>query len=430
MTSAILRSLRRFGLDTAGNAALIFALAAVPLIGAAGFAIDYTQASGVRAQLQSIADAAALAGATRDSTLSATAATDYFNGAIGRLSLSPTPTPTVKADTSSDYVTVSTSYSMSGGISSIIGQKFPVAVTATAYRGDLVRRVSMDLNSVNMDASDTNRIYSFNLTSDGSYPDYDSTNKRPYLYDANGKKTTDGSGIPNPDDYQEVLTTSSTDRNGTTDSQYDSTVDALKNGTAIPFNTTDADGQVGMLFVNVQGNYTKGSGKSKTTSGTTSYFFSVTNPASGFSNPENVSSDPDGSNPAGSSSSISSYVSCSYTASSKTWTCTGSGLSKTSASKIASYASSHTNCGAAKTSSSSSTTCTGRRNNNCTTTTTYTANLSCTVKQDFPSCVSSTVTQYWDDNGGATDDNDYNDMSYSFSCPDDARNTSTVRLTN
>lgn len=55
--------LARFGRDTGGAAALMFTIAAVPLIMAAGLAIDYSRAATARTKLQASLDAGALAAA-------------------------------------------------------------------------------------------------------------------------------------------------------------------------------------------------------------------------------------------------------------------------------------------------------------------------------------------------------------------------------
>ena len=60
----ITRKLKRFGSDTRGNVALIFAVAIVPTIGVGAMAIDYTLAGRREAQLNAIADAAALSTVT------------------------------------------------------------------------------------------------------------------------------------------------------------------------------------------------------------------------------------------------------------------------------------------------------------------------------------------------------------------------------
>ncbi len=64
----------KFSADRRGNIAIIFALAAIPLMTAAGVAIDYARAATARGRLAAIADAAALA-ATTPTMMSQPAAT-------------------------------------------------------------------------------------------------------------------------------------------------------------------------------------------------------------------------------------------------------------------------------------------------------------------------------------------------------------------
>ena len=52
--------MNRFRRDQRGNIAVIFAIAAIPLISAVGCAIDYSEATRIKAKLQSAADAAAV----------------------------------------------------------------------------------------------------------------------------------------------------------------------------------------------------------------------------------------------------------------------------------------------------------------------------------------------------------------------------------
>jgi Putative Flp pilus-assembly TadE/G-like/von Willebrand factor type A domain len=56
-----MKTFRRFKNDTRGTTAVIFGLAALPLVGFAGAAVDYSRASAARADLQRAADATALA---------------------------------------------------------------------------------------------------------------------------------------------------------------------------------------------------------------------------------------------------------------------------------------------------------------------------------------------------------------------------------
>ncbi len=101
-----------FGSATRGNSAIIFALAALPIISAVGCVIDYSFASMIKTKLQAAADAATLAtvsnnspivttakGMTGNGTVSggATYLTNFFNedtSAFSGISLTPTPTVT------------------------------------------------------------------------------------------------------------------------------------------------------------------------------------------------------------------------------------------------------------------------------------------------------------------------------------------------
>src|ERR1700744_1349691 len=59
--------LKRFRKDQRGNIAVIFGLAVIPLISAVGCAVDYSEASRMKAKLQSAADAAAVASISKNS---------------------------------------------------------------------------------------------------------------------------------------------------------------------------------------------------------------------------------------------------------------------------------------------------------------------------------------------------------------------------
>jgi len=56
-----MKTFRRFKTDTSGATAVVFGLTALPLVGFAGAAVDYSRASAARADLQRAADATALA---------------------------------------------------------------------------------------------------------------------------------------------------------------------------------------------------------------------------------------------------------------------------------------------------------------------------------------------------------------------------------
>lgn len=63
MKSSVVATLSRFAKNCAGNVTVITGLAAIPIIAAAGIAIDYSRGTRVESELQQIADAAALAAA-------------------------------------------------------------------------------------------------------------------------------------------------------------------------------------------------------------------------------------------------------------------------------------------------------------------------------------------------------------------------------
>ena len=65
MSSRFLVHLRNITSNRAGNVAMIFALAAVPLVGSVGIAVDYGSMLAVKAKLDQAADAAAIAGITQ-----------------------------------------------------------------------------------------------------------------------------------------------------------------------------------------------------------------------------------------------------------------------------------------------------------------------------------------------------------------------------
>src|SRR6478735_10609289 len=76
----LLRSFRR---DARGNIAVTFGLAAIPLIGFVGAAVDYTRANNARSAMQAALDSTALMLSKDAATLSKSAlntkATNYFN---------------------------------------------------------------------------------------------------------------------------------------------------------------------------------------------------------------------------------------------------------------------------------------------------------------------------------------------------------------
>ena len=94
----LVRAFRR-GRD--GNLAVIFALAAIPVIGAIGAAVDLSKANDVKTQLQNALDAALLAGVTQASAKQVSTATAVFNGDFtGKYGNTGTASFTQNADSS------------------------------------------------------------------------------------------------------------------------------------------------------------------------------------------------------------------------------------------------------------------------------------------------------------------------------------------
>ncbi len=73
MKSSVFATLGRFVKDCAGNVTIITGLAAIPVIAAAGIAIDYSRGTRVESELQQIADTAALAAAAGQNIFGTTA---------------------------------------------------------------------------------------------------------------------------------------------------------------------------------------------------------------------------------------------------------------------------------------------------------------------------------------------------------------------
>jgi Flp pilus assembly protein TadG len=72
-----------FGKANAGNVAMIFAIAAVPIVGAIGTAVDYSQAGDIKSRLQAALDVALLAGSKEASAQQVSAANAVFTGNYG-----------------------------------------------------------------------------------------------------------------------------------------------------------------------------------------------------------------------------------------------------------------------------------------------------------------------------------------------------------
>src|SRR5215469_15468058 len=91
----------RFRFSRGGNMAVTFALAAIPVIGAIGAAVDLSTASDVKTQLQNSLDAAVLAGVTQASANQISTANNVFSGDfVGKFGATATASFVQNADNS------------------------------------------------------------------------------------------------------------------------------------------------------------------------------------------------------------------------------------------------------------------------------------------------------------------------------------------
>jgi len=130
----------RFRSGADGNAAIIFALVLLPILGIVGTAVDYSRASNVRSFLQNAADTAAIAALnkfeTEDSVL-LQLAKDTFNANLAQSHTSITSVPSIAQNGESVTVTANTSlHTIAMGILNVPSMQ--VAVTSTAVKAPRV----------------------------------------------------------------------------------------------------------------------------------------------------------------------------------------------------------------------------------------------------------------------------------------------------
>ena len=103
--SRLVQKIRSFSTANVGNVAITFALATLPIVGAVGFAVDYSHANSIKAAMQSALDSTALMlskeAATDSSTQLQTNALKYFTALFTR--------PEAKS------ITITASYTASAG---------------------------------------------------------------------------------------------------------------------------------------------------------------------------------------------------------------------------------------------------------------------------------------------------------------------------
>ena len=167
--TAMRRLISNFCGNERGNVAVIFGLAAIPILGVTGVAVDYTRASHFRSILQSAVDASALAGATETSDAAITGTIEAFMNATlpGGLAVNDV---TYSLDLQPDTVAVTATARVPTTIAGIFIDEMPVSASATASHGEPVRLVDLSVTNFNSDAWDANSIYWYIIPKDGSLP--------------------------------------------------------------------------------------------------------------------------------------------------------------------------------------------------------------------------------------------------------------------
>ena len=119
LTDSFARKAAAFRRDRRGNVAITFAIATLPIVGAVGYAVDYSHANNVKAALQAALDSTALMLARDASSMSNTdlnaKALNYFNALFNR--------PEAK------NVSINASYTTSGGSKIVVNGSATVPTT-------------------------------------------------------------------------------------------------------------------------------------------------------------------------------------------------------------------------------------------------------------------------------------------------------------
>lgn len=157
--SKLIRCLSAFRTARAGNVAITFALASLPVVGAIGCAVDYSRANSIKAELQSALDSTALmlskdAATLSDSDLQTRAAT-YFNALFTNSNASGISVNATYSTTGGSHLIVNASGSVPTNFLGLIGyQNITVGGTSTAAWGSSRLRVALVLDNTGSMADD------------------------------------------------------------------------------------------------------------------------------------------------------------------------------------------------------------------------------------------------------------------------------------
>ncbi|MBI1201375.1 MAG: hypothetical protein GC182_02570 [Rhodopseudomonas sp.] len=157
--SKLTRSLRAFRAARAGNVAITFALASLPVVGTIGFAVDYSRANSVKVAIQSALDSTALMlskdAATITNTDLQTRALAYFNSLFNNPDVTGIAVNAVYSTTGGSHLVVSATGSVATNFLGLIGYNaITVGGTATAAWGSTRLRVALVLDTTGSMADD------------------------------------------------------------------------------------------------------------------------------------------------------------------------------------------------------------------------------------------------------------------------------------
>ncbi len=155
-----MQALKRFKRDDRGVTAVIFSLALLPILGAAGAAVDYTRAINVRADLQKAVDAAALQAVSTRKHGETFDAPGMFK-AHYRNRVTPNAPAVAGAWSGPTSYTVTAEVTVPTTIASIIMPTMRVAVTATAEAIWRFTRTEIEGFNMSPEAADYNELYAY-----------------------------------------------------------------------------------------------------------------------------------------------------------------------------------------------------------------------------------------------------------------------------
>ncbi len=142
----------------------LFAIAAVPLTIAVGSAVDIGRVMDTRSQLQDIADSAALAGLAAANGTPTTTAQNFITAAVSALPGKPTVTASFPAQASSTAFEVVLKTNVATTFTALVTPSIATTVQSTAV-GSLARNVTFTISNFSAQAGDLNQVYFYAIPS-------------------------------------------------------------------------------------------------------------------------------------------------------------------------------------------------------------------------------------------------------------------------